>query len=404
MVVPPRCGLSDPDFEPRTAEDVARMQRLLRRSNVGSVAARCTRERHGARTARHLLGPGPMADTFSRVNESTPRPLDAANRRWPLQWIGAAAGVAAGLGDVVLMLVVGVEMQVGGVDATGGVLAFLAVTYAVLGYVIGRLLQERARARRDALTIERQLRALERAQRELVQQEKLAALGRVAAGVAHEVRNPLGVIRASAAMVQESFAPQDDAHRACQFICEEIDRLNALITALLSFSRPTELRRHTVSLETVVEHALRLAGDDLRKRRIAVACEAAPDVPPLSADPDLVSQLIYDLVSNASEAVGFDGSIAVRTARSPAGVSVEVADSGAGVDPEFADQLFEPFFTTKPTGTGLGLPMAERIAHAHGGKLAFVPGRGLGQAGRGACFRLELPLPSPSHASVTAPA
>jgi two-component system sensor histidine kinase HydH len=209
------------------------------------------------------------------------------------------------------------------------------------------------------------------------------------------VRNPLGVIRASAAMVKESFEPRDDAHRACQFICEEIDRLNALITALLSFSRPTELRRHSVSLDAVVERALRLAGDDLKQRGISVACESAPDVPALSADPDLVSQVIYDLLSNAGEAVGAGGRIAVRTARSPSGVRVEVADSGAGVDPELADQLFEPFFTTKSTGTGLGLPMAERIARAHGGSLAFVPGRGLGPDGRGACFRLELPLVPP---------
>ena len=172
-----------------------------------------------------------------------------AAERLPWHWVGAAAGVLAGLVDVAVMLQFGVEMRVGGVDATAGVLAFLAANYAVVGYAIGRSLQGRARARRDAETISRQLRELERAQHELVQQEKLAAIGRVAAGVAHEVRNPLGVIRASAAMVQESFAPRDDAYRACEFICQEIDRLNALIAALLSFSRPTELRRHTVSIE-----------------------------------------------------------------------------------------------------------------------------------------------------------
>jgi two-component system sensor histidine kinase HydH len=338
------------------------------------------------------------------MSDPTSRQGEQDERRWPLHWIGAVAGVAAGLFDVALMLIVGVDMRLGGLDATAGVLAFLAATYAVLGYVIGRLMQERARARRDAEIIERQLRALERAQSELVQQEKLAALGRVAAGVAHEVRNPLGVIRASAAMVQEGFEPRDDAHRACQFICEEIDRLNALITALLSFSRPTELRRNTVTLEAVVERALLLAAEDLRQRRIAVARESEPDVPALSADPDLVSQLIYDLVSNASEAVGEGGRIAVRTSRSSAGVLVEVADSGAGVDPALAGQLFEPFFTTKPTGTGLGLPMAERIARAHGGSLAFVPGRGLGPEGRGACFRLELPLSPTPFAPGLAPA
>ena len=88
-----------------------------------------------------------------------------------------------------------------------------------------------------------------------MQQEKLAAIGRVAAGVAHEVRNPLGVIRASAAMVQESFEREEDPYRACRFICEEIDRLNSLITALLTFSRPAELRRERVNLEKVIDRA-----------------------------------------------------------------------------------------------------------------------------------------------------
>jgi two-component system sensor histidine kinase HydH len=312
--------------------------------------------------------------------------------RWSWQWIYAGVGALGALGDVALLLMLGVEMQVGGVDATIGVLALLTGTYSIMGYVIGRLVQQRARARRDADTIERQLRELERAQRELVQQEKMAAIGRVAAGVAHEVRNPLGVIRASASMVQESFSPDEDPHRACEFICEEIDRLNSLITALLTFSRPTELRRQRVSLDKVVERALTLAGDDLRQRRIALEREEEAGVPELSADPDLISQVVYGLVSNASEALGEGGRIAVRTASVPGAVRVEVADSGAGVEARVAPQIFEPFFTTKATGTGLGLPMAERIAHAHGGSLTFVPGEGAGPGGRGACFRLELPI------------
>jgi signal transduction histidine kinase len=115
-------------------------------------------------------------------------------------------------------------------------------------------------------------------------------------------------------------------------------------------------------------------------------------VPELSADPDLVSQVVYGLLSNAGEELGEGGRIEVRIAHTPGAVRVEVADSGAGIEPDVAQQIFEPFFTTKATGTGLGLPMAERIAHAHGGSLAFVAGEGAGPEGRGACFRLELPI------------
>jgi signal transduction histidine kinase len=310
----------------------------------------------------------------------------------PWQWIGAVTGALVGLGDVAFMLWVGVEMDIAGKDGKLFVLSFIAANYGLLGYVIGRLMQARIRARHDAATIALQLHALERAQRDLVQQEKLAAIGRVAAGVAHEVRNPLGVIRASASMVQEQFSPDDDHYRACHFICEEIDRLNALITALLSFSRPAELRRAVVSIDALVERALLLADGELTKREIAIDCELAADVPTLLADPDLLQQVIYDLLSNASEAMATGGRIAVRARRVPNAVRVEVADSGDGVPPELADQLFEPFFTTKATGTGLGLPMAERIAHAHGGSLAYIAGAGIGPGGRGACFRLELPI------------
>ncbi len=111
----------------------------------------------------------------------------------------------------------------------------------------------------------------------------------------------------------------------------------------------------------------------------------------ISADPDLLCQVVYGLVSNASEALGKGGRIIVRTQRLPDGVRVEVSDSGPGVEPDAAPHLFEPFFTTKATGTGLGLPMAERIAQAHHGSLEFVGGAGAGPDGRGACFRLDLP-------------
>ncbi len=321
------------------------------------------------------------------MRETGSRPKD---RTWP--WIGAAAGAATGLGDGVLMLWLGAEMTLGRTDVTLAVIAFFAITYVGLGTLIGRLLQARTRARADADVIERQLRDLERTQRALVQQEKLAAIGRVAAGVAHEVRNPLGVIRASAAMVQENFEREEDPYRACRFICEEIDRLNSLITALLTFSRPAELRRERVNLEKVIDRAAALAHDMLRGRGIALKREFAGEPAELSADPNLVAQVVYGLISNSAEALDGAGRIAVRLIHEVGFACIEVADSGPGVSPDAAPQIFEPFFTTKATGTGLGLPMAERIVQAHGGSLRCLPGHGAGEGGRGACFRLELPL------------
>ena len=327
------------------------------------------------------------------------------DERWPWGGLGLLAGSAIGLADAILMASLDADMTIGGRDLTAVFFATFAVTYGLLGYLVGRLVNAHLRARADARTIQQQLERVERAQREVVQQEKLAAIGRLAAGVAHEVRNPLGVIRSSASMVQESFEPGEDPHRACEFICEEIDRLDGLINGLLSFARPTELGLQPTSLEKVIDCALQLASDELRERGIEVerTGEAAPE---LRADPDLLAQVVYGLVLNAAQALGKGGRIAVRVRLEADAVLLEVADDGPGVDPDVAPHIFEPFVTTKATGTGLGLPMAVRIAEAHGGSLTWLPAHGVGEGGTGACFQVRIPQPEvmDRQASIRQPA
>lgn len=313
------------------------------------------------------------------------------NRRW---W-GAAIGVIGGFGDTALLHFVGVDLQVAGRDLSLPVALYLAANFALICFMVGYLMDARARASRDAETIARQLRELADTQRVAAQNEKLAAIGRLAAGVAHEVRNPLGVIRASASMVQESFDPGDEAHRACLFICEESDRLNALITALLTFARPTEPRLAGVHVDKVLDRALDLVRDRLEKRHIELSREDAGDLPEIFADPDLLSQAVFDLMTNAIEAVDDGGRLDVRLRTDAEGVEIEVADDGPGVPLADADQVFEPFFTTKASGTGLGLAMTARIAEAHGGQARSIHGAGAGPGGRGACFRLVLPRREP---------
>lgn len=174
-------------------------------------------------------------------------------------------------------------------------------------------------------------------------------------------------------MVQEHFSPGDDAYQACEFIRAEIDRLNSLISSLFTFARPAELRLQPVAIEKVIDQALQLTAEETRRRAITVARESADTLPEVTADPDLVAQVIFGLVINAVEAIGEHGVIVVRTEGDPDEVRVEVIDTGPGVSPADADRIFEPFFTTKASGTGLGLPMAERIVRAHGGGIEVVP-------------------------------
>lgn len=302
-----------------------------------------------------------------------------------------------GMGDLTAFLALGLEMRLAGRSVMTEVMILFMITYGVLGFVIGKLMEARAQARQDAGTIESQLHALETSQRAALQNEKLAAIGRLAAGIAHEVRNPLGVIRASASMVREHFTPPDEAYRACDFIREEIDRLNSLITSLLTFSRPAELRLQSVSIEHIIDRTLQLAGEELQRRGITVTREREASSPIVTADPDLIVQVVFGLLINAAEALGEQGLVIIRTVSDPREVQVEVVDTGPGVAPADAERIFEPFFTTKATGTGLGLPMAARIVRAHGGLIEVVHRQEGESRGVGARFRVHLPIAGPAE-------
>jgi two-component system sensor histidine kinase HydH len=205
------------------------------------------------------------------------------------------------------------------------------------------------------------------------------------------VRNPLGVIRASAKHAQERFDDSDDSYRACQFICDETDRLDGLITSLLAFARPTAPQVGQVVLGDVLVRALRLASDEFARRDIVADCAVEPGLPELRADGDLLAQAVFGLALNAAQALERGGRVVVRASAPNGTVRVDVSDDGPGVPRDLGNQIFEPFFTTKASGTGLGLPMALRIVEAHGGRLELVPQAGAGSGGRGACFRISLP-------------
>jgi len=311
------------------------------------------------------------------------------------RWLWAAIGAGIGLFDFGILWFLDANMTILGRDMTVPLLLSFLVPYAALGWAVGRILEARSQARADAETIRAQLQRLDRTQRALVQQEKLAGIGRLAAGVAHEVRNPLGVIRASAAMVQESFDPHEDPHRALGFICEEIDRLEGLISGLLTFARPTEIDLQPVAFDKVVERAIALANPEAASRNVEIETRVASGLPEIEGDPDLLCQVIHNLVLNAIQILDFGGRVTVAAAANGSpprrSVRIEVRDDGPGVPVDLAEQIFEPFVTTRPSGTGLGLPMALRLIEAHGGRLALVPGAGLAAEGGGGCFRIEIP-------------
>ena len=299
--------------------------------------------------------------------------------RWDL--MGGALGGALALFDLWVFGGWGLDLAALRASAAGwAVLLSFPISYSALGFLLGRLGMARSRARADAARIQAQLTELEASRAQVLQSETLAAIGRLAAGIAHEVRNPLGVIRASASLVQESLPAEGEDHRACELITDEIDRLDGLIGSLLAFAKPARLRLESTSLRGVRERAGALA-PGARAGELELSGGEAH----VEGDADLLTQLVLGLILNAGQVGATRVALAVRD--DAEGVELAVADDGPGVAADQRERVFEPFFTTRPEGTGLGLAMAARIAAAHGGALAVDDDAALG----GARFVLRLP-------------
>ena len=305
----------------------------------------------------------------------------------PWRWWGLAGGLATGLVDTLGMVAMGVSFEMNGRDVTWLVGGYFGISFAVLGFLLGYVVEGRRRDRRSAALIQTQMEAIHATRARLAQSEKLAALGQLAAQIAHEVRNPLAVIRSAAQGLGEA-APEDDAEalRASRFITEEIDRLNSVISSLLAFARPPQLQPHPVAVGELFDRALLLARDELAAKEVRVQRQEPAGLPPVRADADLISQVLLGLLANAAESVPVGGEVSLHARAVDGAVEMAVADSGPGVSPELRERIFEPFFTTRARGTGLGLAIAKQIVEAHAGRIVLSE-----RPGGGAQFTLFLP-------------
>jgi two-component system, NtrC family, sensor histidine kinase HydH len=234
-------------------------------------------------------------------------------------------------------------------------------------------------------------RNLKQAQDEVRRAERLAALGQLSAGLAHEIRNPLGVIKGSAELLNQKLGESDSlARELAGYIYTEVNRVSALVGRFLDFARPSQLVLHAEDLPQVMERSLKAVAQQGASVLVQVHSDYEPGLPPVMIDHELCEQAFTNLILNACEAMGEQGGdLWIRIHRAPASdadrVIIEIEDSGPGVAPELKEQIFNPFFTTKKTGVGLGLAIVSKIVDAHGGVLTLC------SHGRGACFRLVLP-------------
>lgn len=214
---------------------------------------------------------------------------------------------------------------------------------------------------------------------QLVRADRLAAMGELTAGVAHEVRNPLGIIRASVQLVEDSGGDRARIGEATQVIKQEIDRLDRVIKALLDFGRPSEPTLRPVNIEDVVSDVVLFTRQFAGQSNVEIETEYLGGTTPVSADPDQLKQVLVNLISNAVQAMeAGGGTIRIRAWGDDSFVFVAVSDDGPGIPRDILTKVFDPFFSTKDSGTGLGLTIVHRIIDQHGGRIevASPPGEG----------------------------
>ena len=252
----------------------------------------------------------------------------------------------------------------------------------------GRLADETGRYLGSILLF-KDLREIQTLRSEITRSQRLASVGRLAAGVAHEIRNPLSSIKGFATYFKERYHENAQDGQVASILIQEVDRLNRVVSQLLEFSRPISILPRPIRLARLIEDALKLIEAQAREKAITVQTAIHAGTEEVRLDPDRLSQVLLNLLLNGVEAMAPGGVLSLRTDETADGrmLAIRVSDTGCGIRPEDLSQVFEPYFTTKPSGTGLGLAIARNIVQTMGGDIAVAS-----RPGAGTTFTLKLPL------------
>jgi signal transduction histidine kinase len=268
-------------------------------------------------------------------------------------------------------------------------LAIRILFFFLAGMLVNRFVVEN---KKQVLRYQHLSEQLQRVQADARRAERLAALGQLSAGLAHEIRNPLGVIKGSAEMLEKKLQGANPLEsELAGYISSEVNRLNGLVTRFLDFARPSQLELSPLRVESVLERALEAARARYPTAAVTVERDYAENQPAILADEQLCEQIFVNLIFNGYEAMeGTSGKLRVSTSGDSRdgqpGLRVEIEDSGPGVPPERREQIFNPFVTSKKTGVGLGLSIVAKIVDDHRGTIQLKS-----EAGHGARFQVFLP-------------
>lgn len=265
--------------------------------------------------------------------------------------------------------------------------AFYAITAFLVYQQANAKRQEMKRTEEAAERLAESNRNLRHAQASLRRSERLAALGQLTAGLAHELRNPLGTIKASAEMLTKDSTKcrPEVMSEMTGYIVSEVDRVNGLIASFLDFAKPLQIRPIAADLRSVIDDVVRQQADLARSRNVGVSVQLNGSLS-FAFDPDLLNPAISNLLQNAIEASAPGRSVEIRAGSRDENVMIFVSDHGEGIQPQHLENIFNPFFTTKPQGTGLGLAIVSKIVDEHQGRINVFS-----EAGTGTTFEITLP-------------
>jgi two-component system, NtrC family, sensor histidine kinase HydH len=260
----------------------------------------------------------------------------------------------------------------------------------VVGFLTNQLAeenrQEAAKLQATAAELAKANESLKSAEADVRRADRLAALGQLTAGLAHELRNPLATMRSSAEMLSRRVALENEiAREMAANITAEVDRTGALITRFLDFARPRSLQMEVGDIHAMLDRAI----DRFQKSgpTVSVFKNYSPDVPPIRFDGAMMEQVMLNLLANAAQASPVGGVVTIKTQRVERSVWISVIDRGSGIEPKNLESIFNPFFTTKAEGVGLGLAVVSKIVEEHGGDIRVES-----SLGEGSVFLIRLPM------------
>jgi two-component system sensor histidine kinase HydH len=251
------------------------------------------------------------------------------------------------------------------------------------------LLQDSEDTTPGRLILFRDMTEVQTLKREIETSRRLASLGRLAAGVAHEIRNPLSSIKGFATYFKERYKANEEDRKTAEIMIKEVDRLNRVISQLLEFARPMSLQLRHTSIQGLVQHSLKMIEGQASSKRIGIRSDLSASIEEVNIDPDKMNQVLLNLYLNSLEATNEGGTLAIslRKEAESRRLKIVVADTGSGIDKKDLEHIFDPYFTTKQTGTGLGLAIVHKIIEAHGGEVRVES-----EVGRGTTVTVFLPL------------